>query len=267
MELTTLSPGRPFPSPFPKGAILLVDKPPAWTSFDVVNKIRYVLCRRLGVKKLKIGHAGTLDPLATGLLILCVGDYTKKIESFQEMPKEYTGTLTLGATTASYDLEKPVEQTFPVAHITPELVENIRHRFTGPIQQIPPVFSAIKVDGKRVYKNARTGEEVQIEPRTVTIHELELHHLRPVEPHEQVEPQILNSKGAPIRLYPDYPGGLQLDFRVRCSKGTYIRSLAHDLGLALDSGAYLSTLRRTRTGGYSVEDAWQVDELAEWIKG
>jgi tRNA pseudouridine55 synthase len=266
LNLITLAPGTPFPDPFPKGALLLVDKPIAWTSFDVVNKIRYLLCRRLGIKKLKIGHAGTLDPLATGLLLLCTGDYTKKIEYFQEMPKEYTGALTLGAVTASYDLEKPVEQTFPVAHINPEAVEAVRPRFIGPIQQIPPVFSAVKVDGKRLYKNARTGETVQIEPRTVTIFELELSNLRPSPPQTRQEPLVLNAKGAPIRQYPDYPDGLQLDFRTRCSKGTYIRSLAYDIGQALDSGAYLSSLRRTQTGGYSVENAWQVADLIAWIQ-
>lgn len=260
-----LQPNSPFPTEFPKGALLLLDKPLGWTSFDVVNKIRYALTRRLGVKKLKIGHAGTLDPLATGLLLLCVGEYTKKIEQLQGLPKEYTGTFTLGATTASYDLEKPVDATFPTTHITPELLEQIRRQFLGDIQQVPPVFSAIKVDGKRVYKNARTGQEVQIEPRTVNIAEFELSAPRPVPP-QTSEHMVISARGAPIHLYPDYPDGLQVDFRVVCSKGTYIRSLAHDFGAALGSGAYLGSLRRTATGGYRVEGAWTVERIVEWIR-
>lgn len=264
--LAILSKNQPFPDPFPKGALLLVDKPLGWTSFDVVNKIRYALSRRLGVKKLKIGHAGTLDPLATGLLILCVGEYTKKIEEFQAMPKEYTGVITFGATTASSDLEKPVNATFSTAHLTDTLLDETRQQFVGAIRQIPPVFSAVKVDGRRLYKNARTGEEVELPERPVHIESIEISPLRPVPSTVHRSPSTISKKGAPIHLYPDYMEGMQVDFRVVCSKGTYIRSLAHDLGQAAGSGAYLSSLRRTGTGGFSVEEAWEVEELVDWIR-
>ena len=262
--LTILSPHTPFPSEFPKGALLLVDKPLGWTSFDVVNKIRYRLSHRLGTKKLKIGHAGTLDPLATGLLLLCTGEYTKKIESFQDLPKEYTGTFTFGATTASFDREKPADTSWPTEHLTDELLRQTAQQFIGDIEQIPPMFSAVKVDGKRLYKNARTGQVMELEPRKVRVDVFELGPLRPVPPAESTGPVILTKKGAPIYLYPEYPTGLQCDFRVVCGKGTYIRSLAQDLGQAAGSGAYLSSLRRTRSGGHSVEDAWTVDGLGEW---
>lgn len=262
-----LTPQSPFPEEFPKGALLLVDKPLGWTSFDVVNKIRYRLTRRLGVKKFKIGHAGTLDPLATGLLLICTGEYTKKIESLQAMPKEYTGVITFGATTASYDLEKPVDATYPTGHLTDELLQKTVQQFTGDIEQIPPMFSAVKVDGKRLYKNARTGQLMELEPRKVRIDTFELGPLRPVPPSDRTEAVVLSKKGPPIWLHPDYPAGLQCDFRVVCSKGTYIRSLAHDLGQAAGSGAYLSSLRRTGTGGFSVETAWTVETLDAWAEG
>ena len=245
----------------------MVDKPFGWTSFDVVNKIRYALSRRLGVKKPKIGHAGTLDPLATGLLILCVGEYTKKIEEFQAMPKEYTGVITFGATTPSFDLEKDMDATYPTAHLTNELMQHVKQQFTGVIRQIPPVFSAVKVDGRRLYKNARTGEEVELPERPVHIESFEISALRSVPPPVHRLPSAVSNKGAAIMLHPDYREGLQIDFRVVCSKGTYIRSLAHDLGQAAGSGAYLSSLRRTGTGGFSVEDAWEVEALVEWIRG
>lgn len=263
--LTIISGDQNFPNPFPKGAILLVDKPLAWTSFDVVNKVRWALSRRLGVKKLKIGHAGTLDPLATGLLILCVGEYTKRIEEFQAMPKTYSGTITFGATTPSFDLEKAVDATFPTGHLTDELLQKTRLQFVGHIRQIPPVFSAVKVDGKRLYKNARTGEEVELPERPVFIESFEVGPLRPVPPAEQQLPAAINKKGAPIMLHPDYPEGLHVDFQVVCSKGTYIRSLAKDFGEAVGSGAYLSKLRRTGTGGFKVENAWSLEELVKWI--
>ncbi len=264
--LTVLHPGDEFPAEFPKGAILLVDKPLAWTSFDVVNKVRYLLSRRLGIKRAKIGHAGTLDPLATGLLILCVGEYTKKIESLQVLSKEYTGTITFGATTASFDLEKPVDATFPTAHLSDALLEQVRQQFLGDIEQVPPMFSAVKVDGKRLYKNARTGQEVEIEPRTVRIDELELSPLRPAAT-SGAAAAIISKKGVDIHLHPDYAAGLQVDFRVVCGKGTYIRSLANDLGAAAGTGAYLSSLRRTATGGYRVEGAWTIDQLDGWLRG
>lgn len=257
-----LTPGQPLPHPFPLGAILLVDKPLAWTSFDVVNRTRYLLTRLTGNKKLKVGHAGTLDPLATGLLVICVGQFTKRIDEFQGMPKEYTGTITFGATRPSFDLEKPVDATFPTDHLSDALLEAARHKFIGDILQVPPVFSAVKVDGRRLYKNARTGEEVELPHRPVQISTFELGPLRPVPPPEHTEPFVASKKGAPIMLHPDHLAGVQCDFRVVCGKGTYIRSLAHDLGQAVGSGACLSSLRRTATGGFSVKDAWTVEELS-----
>lgn len=264
--LTVLSKDQPFPEPFPNGAILLVDKPLGWSSFDVVNKIRWALSRRLGQKKLKVGHAGTLDPLATGLLILCVGEYTRKIEELQALPKMYSGTITLGATTPSYDLEKAVDAIYPTAHLTDALLQKTRLKFIGDILQIPPVFSAVKVDGKRLYKNARTGEEVELPERPVHIQSFEISALRPVRSGESDLPSLISDKRAKIMLHPDYAAGLQIDFQVVCSKGTYIRSLAHDFGQATGSGAYLSALRRTGTGGFSVEDAWEVQKLVGWMQ-
>lgn len=260
-------PGQSFPEPFPKGAILLINKPLAWTSFDVVNKVRYFLSRKVGQKKLKVGHAGTLDPLATGLLVICVGDFTKRIEEFQAMPKAYEGSIVLGATTPSFDLEKAPDQFFPTDHITPALMEAARLSFLGDIEQIPPVFSAVKVDGRRLYKNARTGEEVELPQRKVRIESLDLvGDLKKVQSSGK-EAYVASKKGAPIMLHPDYPEGLQIDFRVVCSKGTYIRSLAKDFGEAVQSGAYLSRLVRTGTGGFDLKDAWELDELIAWIGG
>lgn len=265
--MTILHPADSFPTEFPKGAVLLVDKPLAWTSFDVVNKVRYLLSRRLGQKKFKIGHAGTLDPLATGLLVLCTGEYTKKIESLQADDKEYTGVLTFGATTSSFDREKPVDATFPTAHLTDALLQETVRQFIGDIEQVPPMFSAVKVDGRRLYKNARTGEEMELAPRRVRIEAFEVGPLQPVPPGDSAEPLVVSKKGADIHLYPDYAAGLQCAFRVVCGKGTYIRSLAFDLGAALGSGAYLSSLRRTRNGVFSVEGAWTVEGLEVWVRG
>ena len=222
---------------FLAGALLLVDKPQGWTSFDVVNKIRYKLKHGLKVKKIKVGHAGTLDPMATGLLVVCTGKHTKKLSTYQGLENEYTGTLRLGATTPSYDAESEVEEHFPTSHITPALLEKARQAFLGDIEQVPPMFSAIKVDGQPLYKKARKGVVVEVEPRQVQIHEFEL---------TQVD-------------LPD------VSFRVRCSKGTYIRSLAHDFGKALDSGAYLTALRRTRVGPFHIDDAWEMEELADYL--
>lgn len=242
------------------GAVILVDKPLGWTSFDVVSKLRYLLAVKTGNKKLKIGHAGTLDPLATGLLVLCTGTHTKRIAALQEMPKTYTGTVTFGATTPSYDREKPHDQTFPVAHLTDEGVQAVLPRFIGTIQQLPPIFSAVKQDGKRLYKHARAGKVLEIQPRTVHIESLSLSALRPVRDPGEAH-VIRHKKGMPIMVYPDYTGGLQADFAVHCHKGTYIRSLAYDLGMALETGAYLSALRRTESGGTRVEDAWPLEAL------
>jgi len=210
-----------------EGQILLIDKPLKWSSFQAVNKLKYILKRQYDLpKKFKIGHAGTLDPLATGLLIVCTGKFTKKITEIQAQAKEYTGTITIGATTPSYDLETEVDATFPTEHITSELIKETTKQFLGEIDQKPPVFSAIKKNGKRLYEHARAGEEVEIAFRKTTIYEFEITRI-------------------------ELP---EIDFRVVCSKGTYIRSLAFDFGNALNSGAHLSVLRRTKIGDYSVEN-------------
>lgn len=212
---------------FLQGQVLLIDKPLTWSSFQAVNKLKYVLKRKYDLpKKFKIGHAGTLDPLATGLLIVCTGKFTKMIPDIQGQAKEYTGTIVLGATTPSYDMETEVDATFPTEHITAELIEATIQQFLGEIDQKPPVFSAIKKDGKRLYEHAREGSEVEIEARKTTIYEFEITRM--------ALPEI--------------------DFRVQCSKGTYIRSLAYDFGKALQSGGYLSVLRRTKIGNYVVEN-------------
>ena len=211
---------------FLEGQILLIDKPLTWSSFQAVNKLKYVLKRKYDLpKKFKIGHAGTLDPLATGLLIICTGKFTKKITEIQAQAKEYTGTIVLGATTPSYDMETEVDATFPIEHITEALLLETTKQFLGEIDQKPPVFSAIKKDGKRLYEHARAGEEVEIASRKTTIYEFEITRI--------ALPEV--------------------NFRVKCSKGTYIRSLAFDFGKALHSGGYLSALRRTKIGDYSVE--------------
>lgn len=223
---------------FLAGATLLVDKPRGWTSFDVVNKIRYKLKKRLKVKKIKVGHSGTLDPMATGLLVICTGKFTKKLTQFQGLSKEYVGTMVLGACTPSYDAETEIEERFPYDHIDEDMLEKARLQFIGGIEQIPPMFSAIKVDGQPLYKKARKGERVEIAPRTVHIGQFDLTRV-------------------------ELP---EIDFKVQCSKGTYIRSLAHDFGKALRSGAYLKALRRTKVGDFSIEDAWSPDELIEYIE-
>jgi tRNA pseudouridine55 synthase len=215
-----------------EGQVLLIDKPLTWSSFQAVNKLKYFLKRKYDLpKKFKIGHAGTLDPLATGLLIICTGKFTKKITEIQAQAKEYTGTIVLGATTPSYDLETEVDSTFPTEHITEALILETTKQFLGEIDQKPPVFSAIKKDGKRLYEHARAGEEVEIASRKTTIYEFEITRI--------AMPEI--------------------DFRVKCSKGTYIRSLAFDFGKALQSGGYLSVLRRTKIGDYSVENGISPD--------
>ena len=212
---------------FLTGQIILIDKPLEWTSFQAVNALKWAIRKKFNLKKLKIGHAGTLDPLATGLLVICTGKFTKKIPELQGQIKEYTGTFTLGATTPSYDLETEVDQTFPTEHLTEASIRNVPNQFLGEIEQVPPVFSALKKDGKRLYELARKGEEVEVQARKIEIWEFEITRL-------------------------DLP---EVDFRVVCSKGTYIRSLAHDFGKALDSGAYLSALRRTKIGDYNVNNA------------
>lgn len=217
--------------------MLYFDKPLRWTSFALVNKVRYHISRKLGVKKIKVGHAGTLDPLATGVMIICTGKATKRIEEFQHHTKEYIATLKLGATTPSYDLEKEIDATYPTEHITRQLVEDTLKRFVGTIEQIPPAFSACKVDGKRAYDLARKGNEVELKPKTLVIDEIEL-------------------------LECDLP---VIKIRVVCSKGTYIRALARDIGEALNSGAHLIGLMRTRVGDVKLEDCMQVDDFEAWL--
>jgi tRNA pseudouridine55 synthase len=221
------------------GQVLLIDKPLEWTSFQVVNKLRWEIKQAFKLKKIKVGHAGTLDPLATGLLIICTGKMTKQIDAFQAQTKEYTGTFTLGSTTPSFDLETEINETFPTAHITDILIKETTQQFIGDIQQFPPVFSALKKDGKRLYEFARAGESVDIKARSVSISEFEITNIE----------------------------GLKVDFRVVCSKGTYIRSLANDFGKALHSGAHLSELRRTKIGTFDVADADSIDSFISSLKG
>lgn len=224
---------------FEEGQILYFDKPLRWTSFNLVAKVRWILCHRLGVKKLKVGHAGTLDPLATGVLIVCTGKATKQIDQLQAGTKEYVAMLQLGATTPCFDLEKPIDQTYPTEHITLELVREVLPRFMGRIEQVPPAFSACKVDGHRAYKLARKGEDVPLKPKILVIDELELVNFDA----EQ----------------------MQLTLRIVCSKGTYIRALARDIGQALQSGAHLIALRRTRIGDVRVEQCMQIDDFESWL--
>jgi len=216
-----------------EGELLLIDKPLNWTSFQVVNKIRWELKNKFGIKKLKVGHAGTLDPLATGLLLVCTGKMTKKISEIQALVKEYTGTFTMGATTPSYDLETPIDGTFPIDHLDDNALKEVINQFTGVVDQYPPVFSAIKKDGRRLYEYARKGEEIKINSRQVEISVFELTEIK--------LPTI--------------------DFYVKCSKGTYIRSLANDYGKALGSGAHLSSLRRTAIGLHRIEDAYTIEQI------
>lgn len=223
---------------FKEGEVLYFDKPYKWTSFALVNKIRYQLCRKIGVKKLKVGHAGTLDPLATGVMIICTGKATKRIEELQYGTKEYIATLKLGATTPSFDLEKEVNATYPIEHITKEMVETTLQQFKGRIEQIPPAFSACKVDGKRAYELARGGQEVELKPKTLVIDEIEL----------------LDYSVPDIKI------------RVVCSKGTYIRALARDIGIALKSGAHLIALCRTRVGEVTLKDCLEIENFPDWLE-
>lgn len=216
---------------YKEGQVLLIDKPLQWTSFQVVSKLRWAIRKHYDIKKIKVGHAGTLDPLASGLLVICTGKMTKKVDTFQGQEKEYTGTIVLGSTTPSFDLETEINETFPTEHITESLIHEATKQFTGNIEQYPPVFSAIKKDGKRLYEFARAGKDVEIKSRTVTISEFEITAIR----------------------------NLEIEFRVVCSKGTYIRSLANDFGRALNSGGHLSALRRTRIGDFNVENAMTID--------
>lgn len=215
------------------GQVLLIDKPLNWTSFQVVNKLRWEIRRAYHLKKIKVGHAGTLDPLATGLLVLCTGKKTKQIDAYQAQQKEYTGTFVLGSTTPSFDLETAVDNKYPTHHISEESIHKTASTFVGEIDQYPPIFSAIKKDGKRLYEFARAGENVQLNSRKVTISEFEITSI----------------------------DNLEVHFRVQCSKGTYIRSLANDFGKALKSGAHLSALRRTKIGEFKVENAMSIEQF------
>lgn len=221
---------------FKAGEVLLFDKSYGKSSFSVVNRSRGMIKRKLQVKNIKVGHAGTLDPLATGLLVVCTGKKTKTINSIQDAEKEYTGTITLGGTTPSYDLESEIDQTFPTEHITEQLIRETAASFIGEQDQMPPIFSAKQVDGKRAYELARKGKEVKLNPKRISINEFEVTAIRNNE-------------------------NLEVDFRVSCSKGTYIRSLAHDFGKAMNSGAHLSALRRTRIGDFKIEDALTLDQF------
>ena len=221
-----------------KGEIIYIDKPLHWTSFVAVKRIRGTLTRRLKVKKLKVGHAGTLDPLATGVMIICTGKATKRIDELQAGVKEYIATIALGATTPSFDLETEIDATYPTDHITKELVEETLTRFTGEIEQVPPAFSACKVDGKRAYKMARKGQEVELKAKLLVIDEIELLEYSPT----------------------------SIVVRVVCSKGTYIRALARDIGQALNSGGHLTALRRTRVGNISIDQCMAVEQAINMLQ-
>ncbi|MBP1223400.1 tRNA pseudouridine(55) synthase TruB [Flavobacterium sp. 1355] len=224
------------PEEYLNGQVLLIDKPLKWSSFQAVNKLKYLLINKVGLpKKFKIGHAGTLDPLATGLLLICTGKFTKRISELQGQAKEYTGTFYIGATTPSYDLETEIDQTYPTEHIDESLIHETVKQFLGEIDQKPPIFSAIKKDGVRLYEHARAGESIEIESRKTTIHEFEITRI--------ALPEI--------------------DFRVVCSKGTYIRSLAYDFGKAMNSGSHLTVLRRTKIGDYDVKNAIDITLFEE----
>ena len=225
---------------FIEGEILGLNKPLHWTSFAVVGKVRWLLCHKLGVKKLKVGHTGTLDPLATGVVVVCTGKRTKMIDELQYHTKEYVATLQLGATTPSFDLEKPIDKTYPTAHVTRELIDEVLPRFRGEIWQTPPTFSAVKIDGKRAYEYARKGQEVEIKPKLLVIDELEVQEFN--------------------------PETMQLTIRVVCSKGTYIRALARDIGEALGTGAHLTALCRTRVGEITLNDCMTIDQFVTFIE-
>ena len=223
---------------FQQGAFILLNKPYKWTSFDLVNKVKFKIKHKLRVKKIKVGHAGTLDPLATGLMIVCVGKYTKRIESYQSQVKEYIATLQLGATTPSFDLETEIDQEYPTEHITRELVDKTLKGFIGEIKQRPPDYSAVKVNGKRAYEYARKGQEVEIKEKTLVIDDIEV---------LQLENNILK-------------------IRVVCSKGTYIRALARDIGKALQSGAHLTALERTQIGDFRIDDAIEIEDFIKFLE-
>lgn len=228
------------PQPEVIDRVLAFDKPLGWTSFQLVGKVRWLLCRHLGIKKLKVGHAGTLDPLASGVMLIAVGKATKRIEQLQQGRKEYVATIQIGATTPSYDLEHPVDQTYPTEHITEEAIRAAISNFEGPQMQVPPAFSACKVDGKRAYDLARKGQDVELRAKPITI--------------DAITIEALDMEQ------------MQVTLRIACSKGTYIRSLARDLGEALHSGAHLTALRRTRVGNYAESDCLTLEQFEASLK-
>ena len=223
---------------FQQGAFILLNKPYKWTSFDLVNKVKFKVKHKLRVKKIKVGHAGTLDPLATGLMIVCVGKYTKQIESYQSQVKEYIATLELGATTPSFDLETEIDQTYPIEHINRELIDEVLKGFIGEIKQRPPDYSAVKINGKRAYEYARKGQEVEIKEKTLAIDEIEV---------LEYDQNILK-------------------LRIVCSKGTYIRALARDIGQALQSGAHLTALERTQIGEFKINDTIEIEDFIKFLE-
>lgn len=225
---------------FQEGEIIAVNKPYGMSSFGALARVRYLISRRLGVKRVKIGHAGTLDPLATGVLIMCTGRATKRIEELQAHSKEYTATLQLGATTPSYDMEHPVDATYPTSHITRETIESVLSQFVGDVMQVPPSYSACKINGKRAYELKRKGKDVELTPKNIHIDSIEL---------------------------TDFDENtMQMRIRVNCGKGTYIRALARDIGRALGSGAYLTELCRTRVGDKTIDDCLKLDEVEQWLE-
>jgi tRNA pseudouridine55 synthase len=241
---------------FQNGQLILIDKPLKWTSFDVVKKIHYQLRKNLDIKKIKVGHAGTLDPLATGLLIVCTGKFTKKIDEIQVQTKEYTGVITMGATTPSFDLEKEVDEEFSTEHITEKMILETAQSFIGEQQQTAPIHSAKKIDGKRAYEYARSGEEVEIKSNLINVKSFEILGIS-TNIYDLKAPLVIdeNYKNERINLTSNYEKGLHVKFKITCSKGTYIRSIARDFGLRLNSGAHLSELRRTKIGDFDVENA------------
>ena len=264
-----------------EGVVLPIDKPRQWTSFQAVNKVKAAIRNTYGIKKFKIGHAGTLDPLATGLLLICVGKATKRIDELQAGEKVYTGTMVLGATTPCYDLERAIDHYYPYEHITLDLIEDARKQFMGDIEQVPPIFSAVKIGGQRAYQYAReavNGEEPPSPtPKTVHIEEFEITAFRNVESGKwKVESLVDTTNSSQLSTFNSqlykHPQGVvpqhlpQIDFRIRCGKGTYIRSIARDLGLTLNSGAFLSALRREKVGDYSLADAISLDEVDSYLK-
>ena len=280
---------------FQAGEILYIDKPYRWTSFDVVNKVRWLLCRRLGTKKLKVGHAGTLDPLATGVMIVCTGRATKRIDELQAGTKEYIATLRLGATTPSFDLEHEIDAYYPTDHITREQVENVLKQFLGRIEQVPPAYSAVKVEGKRAYDLARKEKDVELKPKVLVIEKIELLEGPTPNPSRKGGESSGSCEDVSTQPLPSLTGGVgggslprtgmrnkafltspatpsdtesypYIILRVVCSKGTYIRALARDIGQALGSGAHLTALRRTRVGEATVEDCLSMEAFPEWLE-